>query len=183
MSILSTDDNSLINGINSLGTFRRVPRGTFLFRQGDSAGNFFWFQEGLAKACYETVDGKEFVKTFIREGECIASIQALATNKANSFSLLTLEPSAVVEVPRAGLMQLMEADPAFAQSINKVLIQLALKKERREYELLCMTAEERLVAFYEGEIDLVRRVSQNDQAAYLGITPVALSRIRKRTGV
>ena len=53
-----------------------------------------------------------------------------------------------------------------------------MKKERREYEFLCLSAEERYRLLIKRSPDLVRQVTQNEIARYLGITPVALSRIR-----
>ena len=57
---------------------------------------------------------------------------------------------------------------------------LGLKKEIREYQLLCLSAEEAYADFKRTSPDLVKRLTQIDLARYLGITPIALSRIKKR---
>lgn len=64
--------------------------------------------------------------------------------------------------------------------LNEFLLALAMKKEQREYEFLCLSAAERYLLFCQREAELVPRLSQLDIARYLGITPVALSRIRRR---
>ena len=56
-----------------------------------------------------------------------------------------------------------------------------MKKERREREFLTESAEERYRMLLERSPALFDKVTQKDIARYLGITPVALSRIRKRS--
>jgi len=53
-------------------------------------------------------------------------------------------------------------------------------KERREYELLQLSASERYLMFDQEYPGLARRIPQYYVASYLGITPVALSRIVSR---
>lgn len=54
-----------------------------------------------------------------------------------------------------------------------------MKKEARERELLILNAVERYRVFLREYPDLEKRIKQHMIASYLGITPVALSRIRK----
>lgn len=169
--------------LKKMGAIRQFPKGSFLFRQGARGGNLFFIQSGLVKAYYETLDGKEFIKSFLTEGEFIASMQAIVAGNPNSFTVLTLEDSVAVEVPKEAVLNQFFNNPAFTDILNSMLLRLAAKKERREYELLCMSAEERYLLLCEREAKLLERLSQNDIARYLGITPVALSRIRKRVKV
>ncbi len=169
--------------LQSLGTPRFFPKGSFLFRQGEKRSNLFFIQQGLVKAYYETLDGKEFIKSFICEGEVIASMQAIVAGNSNSFTVLSLEDCRALEVPKQALLDLVANNPALTEVLNSLLLKLAMKKERREYELLCMSPEERYLLFCERESGMLTRLSQNDIARYLGITPVALSRIRKRCGL
>lgn len=170
----------MIEQFKKSGVVRFFPKGSFLFRQGEQVGNLFLIQSGLVKAFYETIDGKEFIKSFICEGEFIASMQAIVEGGSCSFSLLSLDDSYVLEVPKQALLELMSGDVDTARAVNKMLLALAMKKERREYELLCMTPESRYLTFCKREPQLVERLSQVDIARYLGVTPVGLSRIRRR---
>jgi len=170
----------LIEQLKALGNERFFPKGSFFFRQGEKAGNLFIIKSGLVKAYYETIDGKEFIKSFIHEGEFIASIQAIVAGNPNPFTVLSLEDCTTLEITKAALLNLVATEPGVAEVLNSLLLKLAMKKERREFELLCLSAEERYLLFCEREAALIDRLSQNDIARYLGVTPVALSRIRKR---
>jgi len=58
---------------------------------------------------------------------------------------------------------------------------LALGLEERMTELLMLSPEERYIKLIEGnKKKIIERIPQHYIANYLGITPVSLSRIRKR---
>lgn len=170
----------MVDKLRTLGQIKCASRRSYLFRQGESKGNFYYVQEGLLKAFYETPDGKLYIKSFIKEGGFIASMRALLLGELSSFSVVCLENSKVLEVPRSALMHAVDSEPSFVRMLNSVLLNVASNKEQREYELLCLSAEERYMLFLEREPDLLGRLSQEDIARYLGITPVSLCRIRKR---
>ncbi len=174
-------DGGLLERISGLGSERYAAKGTFLFRQGDLSDHFFIFCQGMAKAYYETIDGKEFIKSFIRENECIASMQVIVAGSPSPFNLITVENSRFLEVPGDRLLAVIKEDAEFSSAFSSLLLQVAMKKERREYELLCLSAEQRYRLLCKREPELIQRLSQTDVARYLGITPVSLSRIRSRT--
>ena len=82
-------------------------------------------------------------------------------------------------MPFSRLKTYSESDQQLANSVIELLIQFAMKKEKREYEFLCLTAEQRYRALIEQSPELIKRVTQNDLAKYLGVTAVGLSRIKK----
>jgi hypothetical protein len=53
-------------------------------------------------------------------------------------------------------------------------------KEQREYEFLQLSAEERYRQFCAERPEHLAQIPQHQVASYIGITPVALSRIRAR---
>ncbi len=170
------------NYFSGVGTPVTLIKGTCLFRQHEPAANLFFIEQGLVKAFYETRDGKEFIKSFIRERQIIGSLQALFADRPNSFSVVALEDCVVREIPKAHLLGAADENRELQKLMNEQLLALAMKKEQREYELLCLSAETRYQVFCQREAALADRLTQLDIARYLGITPVALSRIRKRLG-
>lgn len=170
----------MIEKLQSLGEEKLLAKRSHLLRQGDSTGSFYYLIEGLVKAFYETQDGKLYIKTFVKEGGFIASMRAVVHGEPSPFSAICLEETKICVVPRSALMNAMKSDVEFVGILNSILLKVATTKEQREYELLCLSAEERYRLFCEREPDLLGRLSQEDIARYLGITPVSLCRIRKR---
>ncbi len=169
--------------MQEFGCVRQVQKGSFLFHQYEKNQQLFFIERGLVKAFYETIDGKEFIKSFIVEGGFIASMQALLPGGTNAFSAVAREDCTVLEVPFSVFAGPLVDNLAVTQALNQALLHLAMKKELREYEFLCLSPEQRYLAFCEREPGLMVRLTQQDIARYLGITPVALSRIRKRCGL
>lgn len=171
---------SMFELLMNVAVERLFPKGAYLFHRGDTNSSLFLIQKGLIKNYYETRDGKQFVKSFIQEGGFIASMRAVVAGEPSAFSAVCLEQCQVLEVTKPQMDQLLAQKPEFVEQLNAMLLQLAAKKEQREYELLCLSARERCARLYEAEPGLVARLSQQDIARYLGIDPVSLSRIRKK---
>jgi len=159
---------------------RSLEAGAFLIRQGECAPNVYFLTEGLVKMFYITADGKEFVKSFIAEGQFTGSLSSQVDGGESTFSVVCLEPVSVETLAFSHVKALIDEDPQVMRFFYEFFLALALKKERREYDFLCLSPQMRSRQFEQGNPPLARRVTQADIARYLGITPVALSRIRGR---
>jgi len=102
------------------------------------------------------------------------------SDSACQFSVICLADSTLRKIPLALLLEQSDKDLEMANDVINLLIKLALKKEKREFEFLCLDAESRYRQLVEASPELLEKVTQNDLARYLGITPVGLSRIKKR---
>lgn len=157
-----------------------TDQGHYLFRQGDTNPDFYIVQSGLLKAYYLSSDGKENIKSFIMPGDNIGSLTASYAKQPSTFNLVCLKPCTLIKLSFDALYETSRHDPELSASIVDFLLKFALKKETREYELLCLSAEERYRRLVENAPMLFEKVTQNEIARYLGITPVGLSRIKKR---
>ena len=148
-----------------------------IFSQGDENQYLYIITSGLLKAYYNSVDGKEYIKSFLFPGDSIASIRALQGGTC-SFSLLCLQETQTIKIPYAKIISTAAEDINTAQAVINFLLLFSMKKEQREYELLCLNAEQRYNALLSQTPNITEFVTQNDIARYLGITPVALSRLK-----
>ena len=158
----------------------QLNKGQNVFCQGEIDRFLYFIEQGIAKAYYTTTDGKEYIKSFLAEGDVIGSLASLVENRENSFSVTCLEDMVVYKIDFPSFMQKAGKDLDTAVMLNSGLIKLAMKKEKREYEFLCQSASERYLGLINSMPEIISRVTQNDIARYLGITPVALSRIRTK---
>lgn len=168
--------------VQCIGQKRAIAQGEHAFCQGEHDSRVYLVKSGLFKAYYLRPDGKEHIKSFLPEGSIIGSMVALIDGDPCTFSLAALEDSAVVSLPYARLKEAAAGDIALANTLVDFLAGYGKKKERREYELLSLTPEERYAQLLKTIPEVAERVSQADMAAYIGITPQALSRIRRRMG-
>lgn len=159
---------------------KRFQAGEDILRQGEVSADVYVLKSGLAKLVYITPEGKEFVKSFIAEGHVVGSLASLINGSASTFSITCLEACHVEAAAYENIRLLSESDPAVLRFSCMLFQQLALKKEIREHDFLCLTPAERYAKFLHEQPGLVGRISQIEIAHYLGITPVALSRIKSR---
>jgi len=164
------------------GTPVKVEPGEYLFRQGDTHKSLYVLETGLLKAYYLSGDGREHIKSFIMPGNLIGSLTAASAGLSCSFSLVCLQPAKLVMIDFDALHEASRSNAKIASVMIDVLLGFAMKKERREYELLCLSAEDRYRGLLNNSPGLLKMVTQNEIALYLGVTPVGLSRIKKRVG-
>lgn len=162
------------------GTAIELVAGEHLFWQGDLDRQVYLLERGLLKVYYLSEDGKETVKSFISSGESIGSLTSAHQGAPCPFNVQALEPSSLTGLDFPELLEASKKHPEIADTLIDLLLRFALKKERREREFLTLSAEERYRSLLEQNPGLQNRVLQKDIARYLGITPVALSRIRSR---
>lgn len=157
-------------------------KGEAVFGTGEVCTSIFLVRSGLVKLSYWTRDGKEFIKSFIAEGGVFGSLHSQLTGKGATYSAIALEDVEADTLNYAVLASLGQDNPELQNILLGFFQQLALSKEMREYEFLCLSALDRYRNFCDRSPELVKRIKQADLALYLGITPVALSRLKHREG-
>ena len=162
------------------GTALQKEAGSHLFRQGDQDQSLYVVHAGLLKAYYLSPDGKEHIKSFILPGDSIGSLMSSYAGKACTFSLVCLRPCQLSVLRFTDLYEASKSDAEMSADIVDFLLGFGMKKENREYELLCLSAEERYKRMMQTAPMILDLVTQNEIARYLGVTPVGLSRIKKR---
>jgi CRP-like cAMP-binding protein len=91
-----------------------------------------------------------------------------------------LEDTEVLQISRPDLEKLYEQVPAFERFFRIIFQHAFVAQQDRINQNLSFTAEERYRAFLEKYPALEQRLPQKQIAAYLGITTVFLSVLRKK---
>lgn len=162
------------------GVELKYKKGDHLFNQGDVCRDVFCMRSGLVKFYFNTLEGKEWIKSFIVDKGVLGTRSSQLLEIASPFSALCLEDTEVIRFPYEIFEEVCFEDLELARAIFQFTQWLGVKKELREYQLLCLSAEEGYQAFIDANPTLLDRLTQIDIARYLGITPIALSRIKKR---
>ena len=166
--------------VSTYGRPATVKQGDHLFLQGDASRDLYVVKDCLLKGYYLTEDGQERIKSFLLAGDVIGSLSALKGDGTCSFNLVCVKPGTVIAVDFDAVYEAAKDDLDLSAAIADFLIAFGMKKEQREYELLCLSAEDRYRRLLDSRPELLELVNQADIALYLGITPVGLSRIKKR---
>lgn len=147
---------------------------------GQPVTQHYYIVSGLVRLFYLSPDGKELNKGFYSARHIVGNLSAVILDEASRFAIETLEPSTLVSFPFAGLMPLRERCVGWERLFNYGCQMMLVRNERREAELLTLSAKARFLQFVQNFPDYLERIPQYHIASYLGITPVALSRYKKQ---
>ena len=134
--------------------------------------------DGLVKLYYPVANGEEWTKSYIA-GQGVFGPSA-PDEAVVQYGARALEHSTVGLVDAPWVGRVLGANTALAAALAAFQAWLFERKRQREEDLLCLAAEDRYLAFSARDPALAARLELQEVAAYLRITPVALSRIRGR---
>ena len=178
---LLADLNDLeISELTKIGVVKTFEPKSHFVRAEQIPTEFGFVINGLFRYVYISREGKELTKVFMPENSFISSYSAMISRTSSYFTIESLEQSDVLVIPYSGWQKLRERNPKWNLLLIKMLEKGYATKEKREREFLLFDAENRYKIFLEEHPTLEKRVKQHMIASYLGITPIALSRIRKK---
>jgi len=164
-------------------SMRSLSKGNYFVKAGESGENIAFVNNGLMRFFYQTPDGKEFNKSFCCENQFIGAYSAYLSKTFARFSIQVLEDSQLLVAKLTTVTALAEKYNCWENFRRIITEELYVRKEQREAELLLDDAETRYKRFQKRYPGLEQRIAQYHVASYLGITPVALSRIRSQNKI
>ena len=159
---------------------RGFEKDEYLVAAGDVADNFYYIITGLVRFFYSTEDGKEFNKHFSMENDFAGSFHSLVLGAPCAFFIQAMEKTNTIVLPNQLLRELYERHPCWERLGRRNAENLVLTKEAREKEFLLDSLETRYRRFLTEFPGLADRIPQYHIASFLGVTDVALSRIRRK---
>ncbi|MCK6602528.1 MAG: Crp/Fnr family transcriptional regulator [Bacteroidetes bacterium] len=172
---LTPDEKSVIQAQNIIKTY---PKGTVLLAHGDLAQDCFFILKGCVRRYY-IVDGDERTTEFFTENQGITPVSYL-TKQPSDYYLSCLEPCVIALGSDERNQLLLEKVPKLARLIAQMSTELLVKSQITSDNFKNMNPENRYLHLLETRPDLVARIPLQHIATFLGMTPVSLSRLRKR---
>lgn len=181
-SIIQLTDltESEISEFTKIARIKTFEKKSYFIREGQIPNELGFVLSGLFRYVYISEQGKELTKVFMPEKSFISSYSAMISQTASFFFIEAIEQSKVLVISNNNWEKLKTQNPKWNLLLIKLLEKGYAVKEKREREFLLLDAESRYKIFLEEYPSLENKVKQNMIASYLGITPIALSRIRKK---
>ncbi len=154
-----------------------VRRGQVLLRVGETPAALWWVEQGLLRASFLDAGGRERSHALYPEQHWLG---LPGVPQPSLVTLDALEPSRLCVLPYAALERWHADDPGMAGLLWQGLSTQVQRLTAREQQWLMLDASQRYQRFLLEEPELARRLKQRHLASHLGITDVALSRIRRR---
>lgn len=157
-----------------------IPKKKILVSPGDVDYPMFFVYEGLLKTFYYDFEGEIYTKGFGAENSLVTPYVSFLTKSPANLGIAALEKTRALKFETNILDRLFARHPAWHIVGRKIVEALLIERERREQEMLLWNAEKRYTEFIRNFKHIINRIPLYEQASYLGITAVALSKIRSK---
>lgn len=162
----------------SLARVRRLKKREFLLQAGEVCRYDAFVLEGCLRNYYIDDKGDEHILQFSIEDWWTSDLYSLLTQSPANQFIDALEDSVVALFDRDDLERLYREVPKFERFFRIMLQHAFIAHQQRILQNIGSTGEERYLAFRNKYPQLEQRLPQHQIAAFLGITPEFLSKIR-----
>ena len=172
---LNTEEEELVAAKFYPRLFRKRQ---YVLQEGDICNQFYFVVRGCLRMYKIDEKGSVHILQFAAENYWINDLGSFHGVKPSALNIDALEDTVVLQISRDDLISLYKEAPKFDR-IFRVLIENGLiHLQERLLQNISSTAEERYQPFLELYPHLTNRLSQVQIAAFLGVTPEFLSRLR-----
>lgn len=165
---------------NSLLAFKTVPKKTFLLQDGEVCNFEAYVLKGCIRTYYIDENGFDVILQFAIEDWWVSDIASFYEQKPSKLFIETLENCELLLFNPETKEELLSRVPKF-ERVFRLMVQRNLSStQNRLINTISKTAQEKYLDFIDHYPDIPQRVPQHYIAAYLGISPEFLSKIRAR---
>lgn len=155
------------------------PKKTLLLKAGKIEKHLSFIEQGIIRFYIDNGDG-ELTFSFAFNNSFFSAYDSFLTQSPSTYNVESLTDCTVWQLAFDDL-QFIYSNTQVGNLIGRHASEdLFLKKSKREISLLKDTAETRYINLLTEQTHLVRAIPLKYLASYIGITPQALSRIRRR---
>lgn len=159
---------------------RKLQSNEFFLKAGESASQAAFVISGILREYYITDNGSEYNKYFVFPGNLTGSYFDLLSGTSSTAYIQALSDCRILVAPYLKLVELFDSNEHWQKFGKNISDSLFMRKAEREYDLMVLSPEKRFEKLIKTDPDIFHKIPQYHIASYLGLTPVGLSRIKKR---
>jgi len=184
-SIRALFDQSFVQSDKDWETFSTrleqidVPKRTLLLKPGQIEQHLSFVESGVIRY-FVPLDERELTFAFSFDGEMASAYDSFLTESPSCYAMETLTDASLWRIRKTDLESIYRDTAAGNIIGRKAAESLFIRKSQRELSLLIDSAETRYLKLFEEKPHLLQQIPLKYLAAYIGVTPQALSRIRRR---
>ena len=158
----------------------KVKRKEFLLHEGDICRNTIFVVSGCLKVYSVDKKGFEHVVNFAASDWWTGDLASLVSQKPATNNIVAIEDSEVFLLAKSNQEILYHEVPKF-ERLFRILTENSLVAYRQRFiDSISLIAEEQYKNFCKKYPTLLNRLPQKEIAAYLGVTPEFLSKMRSQ---
>lgn len=167
---------------NSFLKIKKLKKNECLIEKGKVCRELSFIAKGAVRFC-NFVEGQEITGYFCFENNFVTALKSYLTGGPCLYDIKALEETILVTIPKKN-MQCMLNHPLLSCKMERfgrlISESFNILFEDRLKSFIVKTPEERYLDLLKSGKDIVQRIPVQYIAQFIGITPVSLSRIKKR---
>ncbi|MFN8250320.1 MAG: Crp/Fnr family transcriptional regulator [Ferruginibacter sp.] len=152
----------------------------YALQEGDICTQIYFVISGCLRMYKIDDQGNTHIVQFAAENWWINDLGSFHSKKPSELNIDALEDTTVLQISHADLLSLYDQAPKFHRIFRVLIENSFVSLQKRLLQNISSTADDRYKAFLETYPHLVNRLPQTQVAAFLGITPEFLSRLRNK---
>jgi len=157
---------------------KKLKKKQFFMTEGDFCQNTAFVLSGCLRSYFIDANGFEHNLQFAIEDWWMADMMSFTTQKPGRLNIEALEDSEMLTLSRHDQLSLFERCPKFEKYFRIITENGIISTQNRLLDNLSLPAMERYQNFSKKYPMLLQRLPQIQIAAFLGMTPEFLSKIR-----
>lgn len=162
----------------SLLTLKKIKRKQFLLQEGDVCRHSAFVTEGCLRSYTVDGNGFEHVLQFAPPDWWIADMYSILSQKPGNLYIDALENTQALLLSKTDQEQLYHDIPKFERFFRIITENSLVSSRQRLLDNLSLSAMERFSQFCGRYPSLIERIPQKQIAAYIGVTPEFLSKLK-----
>jgi CRP-like cAMP-binding protein len=173
ITIETSDLNNILSNFNKV----IVDKGQFVLKRGQIASHYYFIKSGALRFYYGDFE-EQLTAWVVVKGEFFTEISSLNPQIPTRFNIEAIERTELLCIHKNDMDSLYKQIPAWQEFGRITWESMSIRMIDRIISFQTLSAEERYLEFMQDK-ELIKRVPVKQIASFLGVTPNALSRIRK----
>ena len=174
---LSMKDVQILLKAASSKSFKKKE---LLIKENSSKNEIYYIRSGLVRCYYVNDKGEDITFQLIPEHLIVVNFDVVLYDQPSRFHFEAFEPTQTFSMNYDTLQRIFESNMKFESNRKYVFQKIIRQMLKRLESFVLYSPEERYQLYIKDYPNIVNRVPDKYIANVLGITPVSLSRIRKR---
>lgn len=166
--------------ISSLLEYKIIKAKDFLVKQGEVSKSSAFVLNGCLRGYTIDSEGTEHVLSFAPTDWWIADMYSLLSQKPGSLNIEAMVDTEVALISKTNQEKMYEKVPKLERFFRIIIEKSLVAYQQRLNDNLSLTAEERYLKFCKIYPQLINEIPQKQIAAYIGVTPEFLSKLRAK---